>query len=184
MDYLKFFDEINDLILYIPEARIDDYVKIVAFLDRIYKLRSIELKLDTPEVLYNDSYVHSSIINLILKVNEDLPGVTELTLMIRDKDFKLIDDSLRRKYLKKQLSRGIIEPKQPEPLKEREIIDWITDKYYNLRIDVSQVILRNIEYDICSDFEESLSFGGITCKKVYTVSKEYDEFKCKIEVYV
>ena len=54
-------------------------------------------------------------------------------------------------------------------MNESQIISWIAQEQ-DIKIDIAEELTRKSKDEICSDFEESLSYNGIKCKRVFTLS--------------
>ena len=96
MDY---YDKINSLTLYIPNATIDQYVLLLERFALIQELEEIVLKLDTNSQLSNDTSVDGqiSILSFIDQVKVKLPSLKKFKLTFREKDFKLITEFMKKK---------------------------------------------------------------------------------------
>ena len=92
------FEKIKKLILYIPNATINQYVLLLDRLAFIQDLEYIELKLDTNSQFCNDNSVDgtTSILALIKKVKEKLPSLKDFKLILRKRNFTLISASMKK----------------------------------------------------------------------------------------
>jgi len=96
---LDYYDKINSLTLYIPNATIDQYVLLLERFALIQELEEIVLKLDTNSQLSNDTSVDGqiSILSFIDQVKVKLPSLKKFKLTFREKDFKLITEFMKKK---------------------------------------------------------------------------------------
>ena len=101
------YKKVTKLILYIPNASINQYVVLLDRFAFIEELESIELKLDTISIFcINKSAVGStSILDMIKQFKEKLPSLKDLKLIFRERDFTLITESMKREYLFAMASR-------------------------------------------------------------------------------
>ena len=97
-EYLDNYKKITKLILYIPNATINQYEILLDRFAFIEELESIELKLDKTSQFCNDYSADgiTSILDLIEQFKEKLPSLKDLKLIFRGKDFTLITDSMKR----------------------------------------------------------------------------------------
>jgi hypothetical protein len=98
---LDWYDKINSLTVYIPNATIDQYVLLLERFALIQELEEIVLKLDRNSQFCNDDSVNGqiSILSLINQVKVKLPSLKKLKLTFREKDFKLITEFMKKKYI-------------------------------------------------------------------------------------
>ena len=97
-EYLDNYRQITKLILYIPNATINQYEILLDRFAFIEELESIELKLDKNSQFCNDYSADgiTSILDLIEQFKEKLPSLKDFKLIFRGKDFTLITDSMKR----------------------------------------------------------------------------------------
>ena len=88
------------MILYIPNATINQYALLLDRFGLIQELKSIELKLDTSSQFFNENSVDgtTSILKFVKQFKEKVPSLKDLKLIFRGRDFSLISESIKRKY--------------------------------------------------------------------------------------
>lgn len=65
-------------------------------------------------------------------------------------------------------------------MNESKILTWIAQGQ-DFKIDDTQEITRMNNEEIRSDFEESFSFDGITCKRVFTLTRgKLEDLVCQV----
>jgi hypothetical protein len=86
------------MILYIPNATLNQYVLLSDRFAFIEGLEYIELKLDTNTQFCKENSIdgETSILALIKEFKEKLQSLKHLILTIREKDFKFISESMKR----------------------------------------------------------------------------------------
>jgi hypothetical protein len=92
------YERISNLILYIPNATVNQYALLSERFAFIQKLYYIELRLDTSSQFCNENSINgtTSILSLIKQFKEKLPSLKSLYFIIRRKDFTLISDAMKR----------------------------------------------------------------------------------------
>ena len=173
------------MILYIPNATINQYVILLERFAFIQELESIELKLDTSSKFCNDISADgtTSILDLIKQFKVKLPSLKDLKLIFRDRDFTFISESIKKKYLVNMASKTRFSKELNQGgdfMNESQIISWIAQEQY-IKIDVVTELTRRSKDDICSSFEESLSSDEIICKRVFTLSTgKLEDLICQV----
>jgi hypothetical protein len=91
------------LILYIPNATVNQYARLIDRFAFIKELFYIELKLDASSQFCNENSINgtTSVLSLIKQFKEKLPSLKFLYFIIRRKDFTLISDAMKRQYFEK-----------------------------------------------------------------------------------
>jgi hypothetical protein len=65
-------------------------------------------------------------------------------------------------------------------MNESQIISWIAQEQ-DFYITISQEVTRTAKDEICSDFQKSLSFDGITSKRVFSLTaQKLKGFVCQV----
>jgi hypothetical protein len=65
-------------------------------------------------------------------------------------------------------------------MNENQIITWIAEEQ-DVRIAVNKEVTRSTKDEICSDFQKSLSFDGVTSKRVFTLTaQKLKGFVCQV----
>jgi DNA-binding transcriptional MerR regulator len=97
------YGKISKLILYIPNATVNQYAFLLDRLAIIRKLKYIGLKLDTSSQFFNCNSINgaTSIMAMIKQFKEKLPSLKDLFLIFREKDFTLISEKMKRQYFEK-----------------------------------------------------------------------------------
>jgi hypothetical protein len=68
-------------------------------------------------------------------------------------------------------------------MNESQIISWIAQEQ-GVNIAVTQEVTSSTKDEICSDFQKSLSFEGVTSKRVFTIaSPMLRDLACQVEVF-
>ena len=90
------YEKISELILYISNATIDQYLHLLVRFASIQVLDKIVLKIDTSSQFFNENSKEgtTSILTLIKQFKEKLPSLKDLQLIFRTRDFSLLSESL------------------------------------------------------------------------------------------
>jgi hypothetical protein len=121
------------LILYIPNATVDQYSLILDRFALIQEIYYIELKLDASSQFCNDNSINgtTSILSLIKQFKNKLPSLKVLRLIFRERDFTLISEEMKRQYNQKiaRTSKFSIQlGKEVDIMNDSQIISWIAQR--------------------------------------------------------